>query len=254
MNIELQNEHLRSRSYTSMKCAYFIFLLCLKNFWIMGSSVLLFHDRTENDPKYLFYGIIIISSMNIYCYLYRFIYTNHDTSITLIVMSYRIFTVLLRILYFIFILVFVVCKYDTDNNFPSYFLWAYFIVEYIVFSLAIVAAFMVYCCSCSTMYPFIMIELTRNMFIITKKKDTMNYIQLGQYNNNHITLEDNNSLLEQKYGDTVTCPICYDDYQNNDEIMIFPCQHFYHKKCGTEWLYISKQCPMCRKSIEDISN
>jgi hypothetical protein len=31
--------------------------------------------------------------------------------------------------------------------------------------------------------------------------------------------------------------------------MLLPCQHPYHAGCITEWLQVSKQCPVCNKEV-----
>jgi hypothetical protein len=45
------------------------------------------------------------------------------------------------------------------------------------------------------------------------------------------------------------CIICFDDYINNEEIKMLPCDHFYHNKCINSWLQISQTCPLCRRNI-----
>ncbi len=48
------------------------------------------------------------------------------------------------------------------------------------------------------------------------------------------------------------CPICFEtiiespDHQN---LMFFPCGHFFHEKCGKKWLERKRECPTCRKEV-----
>jgi hypothetical protein len=45
------------------------------------------------------------------------------------------------------------------------------------------------------------------------------------------------------------CPICQEAYTDQDTLMLLPCQHPYHAGCVTEWLQVSKQCPVCTKEV-----
>lgn len=46
-----------------------------------------------------------------------------------------------------------------------------------------------------------------------------------------------------------TCGICMEDYAEDDELLVMPCKHLFHKKCIRGWLPISKTCPFCRFPI-----
>ena len=44
------------------------------------------------------------------------------------------------------------------------------------------------------------------------------------------------------------CVICLNDFDPEDEIVIYSCdtKHYFHKKCGAEWLDVRPECPLCR--------
>ena len=44
------------------------------------------------------------------------------------------------------------------------------------------------------------------------------------------------------------CPICLDN--NNLDVVIENCQHWYHKECIYNWLKESNSCPLCRVTID----
>jgi E3 ubiquitin-protein ligase RNF11 len=46
------------------------------------------------------------------------------------------------------------------------------------------------------------------------------------------------------------CPICFEDFEENDEIRYLPCCHFYHSKCVDDWLIRSFTCPSCMEPVE----
>ena len=49
------------------------------------------------------------------------------------------------------------------------------------------------------------------------------------------------------------CTICQFDFDDSEDIVIFDCDptHYFHKKCGLEWLDIKTECPLCRKDFEN---
>ena len=50
------------------------------------------------------------------------------------------------------------------------------------------------------------------------------------------------------------CCICYDEFIDNDEIMILPvCRHIYHPHCVIPWLTSHSYCPLCRHDYSGYS-
>ena len=49
------------------------------------------------------------------------------------------------------------------------------------------------------------------------------------------------------------CSICLINFHSDDEILVFSCdsKHYFHSKCGSEWLDIKTECPLCRKDFKD---
>ena len=52
----------------------------------------------------------------------------------------------------------------------------------------------------------------------------------------------------------ITCHICLNDYQAEDELRVMPCKHKYHKDCLDQWLKLNSVCPICKYNIQDESN
>merc|ERR1712217_261715 len=46
-----------------------------------------------------------------------------------------------------------------------------------------------------------------------------------------------------------TCTICLDDFHDGDVARRLPCRHDFHSECIKKWLRRSKQCPLCKYSI-----
>lgn len=44
------------------------------------------------------------------------------------------------------------------------------------------------------------------------------------------------------------CIICLITFSPEEEIVVFNCdtKHYFHAKCGLEWLEVKTECPLCR--------
>jgi uncharacterized CHY-type Zn-finger protein len=67
-----------------------------------------------------------------------------------------------------------------------------------------------------------------------------------------ITLKDNHRCIERNLDSD--CPICGEYMRTSPNVVIFlPCGHAMHHKCHQEYLVSSYQCPICWKSIGDMT-
>ncbi|PQE31393.1 RING finger protein [Rutstroemia sp. NJR-2017a WRK4] len=48
---------------------------------------------------------------------------------------------------------------------------------------------------------------------------------------------------------TGECSVCMDDVHLNDEVVVLPCNHWFHETCASAWLSEHNTCPICRKGI-----
>jgi len=56
--------------------------------------------------------------------------------------------------------------------------------------------------------------------------------------------------IEITQTESLTCAICYEDYQDENSLIRVPsCTHVYHKECIENWVRIKIQCPMCRSDF-----
>jgi E3 ubiquitin-protein ligase RNF115/126 len=46
------------------------------------------------------------------------------------------------------------------------------------------------------------------------------------------------------------CSVCMDDVKIGDEVVVLPCNHWFHETCAGMWLGEHNTCPICRKGIE----
>ncbi|KAG0361058.1 hypothetical protein BG005_009282 [Podila minutissima] len=49
------------------------------------------------------------------------------------------------------------------------------------------------------------------------------------------------------------CAICLCDYEDDEELRKMACTHYFHKECVDEWLRLHKNCPLCKRDIEDLA-
>ncbi|EPT30338.1 zinc finger, C3HC4 type (RING finger) domain-containing protein [Toxoplasma gondii ME49] len=61
-------------------------------------------------------------------------------------------------------------------------------------------------------------------------------------------------LSRQSISVNKACPICMVDLDDEDEVLIMPCdsRHFFHRACVEHWLETSQACPICRANIVNI--
>ena len=62
----------------------------------------------------------------------------------------------------------------------------------------------------------------------------------------------NKSLSERIFVSEIKelcCPICLEEYNNNNKIIKLNCDHIFHKHCIKEWFEKKDNCPNCRKII-----
>ena len=49
--------------------------------------------------------------------------------------------------------------------------------------------------------------------------------------------------------DDSACEVCQCDYEDEDEVMLLPCSHFFHKSCISRWFAMKTTCPKCRYAL-----
>lgn len=77
---------------------------------------------------------------------------------------------------------------------------------------------------------------------IALKDEELNALKKGRYYDIKIKNPD-----LAKY---TTCNICLDEYNDDSNCIILPCQHIYHNECITKWLgENSNKCPVCKKEV-----
>ena len=47
-----------------------------------------------------------------------------------------------------------------------------------------------------------------------------------------------------------SCPICYIDYEHDNEIKVLECNHAYHPSCLLNWVKKNACCPFCKNECK----
>ena len=50
--------------------------------------------------------------------------------------------------------------------------------------------------------------------------------------------------------DAGTCPICCDDFNDINKVILLKCGHLYHDECIKKCIFHNPKCPLCREKIE----
>jgi hypothetical protein len=60
----------------------------------------------------------------------------------------------------------------------------------------------------------------------------------------YLTLEDEQDAV---------CAICLCEYEDDEELRKMRCTHYFHKECVDEWLRLHRNCPLCKRDIEELA-
>jgi hypothetical protein len=52
----------------------------------------------------------------------------------------------------------------------------------------------------------------------------------------------------------ITCTVCLNDFEENEEVKQLPCKHYFHTECIEKWLQQKDACPLCNAGIDTTSS
>ena len=53
----------------------------------------------------------------------------------------------------------------------------------------------------------------------------------------------------KEFGFENSCPVCKEEFILNEECLLMPCEHHFHKDCLIPWLKERNSCPVCRYEV-----
>ncbi|KAG2182468.1 hypothetical protein INT43_007398 [Umbelopsis isabellina] len=57
------------------------------------------------------------------------------------------------------------------------------------------------------------------------------------------------TTTSQDVDENQDCSVCKEDFGVAEQVLILPCQHFFHQDCIKQWLQVNGTCPICRHSL-----
>ena len=72
---------------------------------------------------------------------------------------------------------------------------------------------------------------------------------LNYFNNTYKKRKYINNKLKLLLLNSNECAICLDKIENNKNIILLNCDHYFHKNCLDNWFVKSKTCPICRNDV-----
>ena len=79
-------------------------------------------------------------------------------------------------------------------------------------------------------------------------EDNMGNVNKG-LNKNQIDKLPDVKYDKNKYSENYQCIICMEEFENNENVKLLPCEHIFHKNCIKQWLLKQKTCPFCKAEI-----
>jgi len=79
-------------------------------------------------------------------------------------------------------------------------------------------------------------------------EDNMGNVNKG-LNKNQIDKLPDVKYDKNKYSENYQCIICMEEFENNENVKLLPCDHIFHNNCIKQWLLKQKTCPFCKAEI-----
>jgi Ring finger domain len=104
-------------------------------------------------------------------------------------------------------------------------------------------------------------------FLINRRMNMINYREISdiletvlQNSMNDTELKRDESIKidfrveKYKINDQKQCPVCQENYSENQDVALLNCNHIFHIKCISDWGKYKQECPLCREKINVISS
>ena len=62
----------------------------------------------------------------------------------------------------------------------------------------------------------------------------------------------NDEIASQDSQEGDQCSICFDTYEQGDQLRVLPCKHRFHLECVDPWLKTNKSCPLCKHEVDKV--
>ncbi|KAL4456867.1 hypothetical protein ABPG74_014505 [Tetrahymena malaccensis] len=132
------------------------------------------------------------------------------------------------------------------SSYPNHFYLALVYVIMGYFYLGIPLFFFASICLCM---PFMLV-----IYLVLRRR--RNGIQRGLDEDaiNSLPIKYLKDVEKKEEEDTLECCICLVEYEEDEEIIILPCnkKHHFHAKCIKQWVKINGVCPICKRDLKEL--
>jgi hypothetical protein len=261
-NIELNHQiYLQNRADSFLgkflKIFYFFLPLIFNLIFFVGDLIFLIEEWDKFSflsIKYWFLTITIYCFLSFILIIYKCI---HD--ITFInIREFPLINFLNNISYSTFIGIYLCgwILYSKIYNDNASFIKKIMFIHLIFYS--IVIGWMIFCITCLCGFLIYILSRIYNTNYNSDGNNSLNDQQIknltdykyfdGQIIKMDIKNKKELVKLDLKINDRMCC-ICLNNYQNEELLRLFVCNHHFHKICCDTWLLKHNSCPLCRKAV-----
>ena len=101
------------------------------------------------------------------------------------------------------------------------------------------------------------VDMSPNLVVRSSESSYEFYTRLGEtIGNVEVGIDDMNEVsrdIDQKNvkKEDIRCPICLEQFHEQQPLLILICSHVFCKTCINQWLKAHKTCPLCKIDLED---
>lgn len=211
--------------------------------FLFASTVIIIILTKQNDElQYAFMGLLVSDVIDLAILALMSLQPTGNRIYDTMNKTTRIFRYSKNVI-MIVLCIFCLVAIRSDQPFPVVymiirtFVWSTELIVYIFFC-------MLYICVNYTNHPYIIWMLVKINTALKLPINTINYKKQCYYKDLHM---DHVNLFNQNI-----CPICLVDFTADTIIVVTNCQHIFHEHCIEAWGIVKKNCPVCRKNVNEV--
>lgn len=194
--------------------------------WIFCGTLLIDKTKYSDNMKKIIYIYIILEMIYILIYADKLVKCKNNFRLLNPIIG------ILRVFWFLINWLFIFIIFNEKNTGFLY----YFSMFVAIVNLAYLL-FIIMCIPCITRYcdcfTFDYENKNTYLYILDDSIDLRlfkNIIRTGGYHE-------------------IACPICYENYNDDEKLRVLDCKHYFHINCIDEWLCHNSSCPICRINV-----
>jgi len=205
----------------------FIYLAIINT--TLGISIL--NDKNQYSNTFIFIRDYYFFFEACYLLLYSIKIKTRHTQLSI---GFRVISFMYKMIWgYLSIVCFpVIIVYESHKGFTYYFVLALFLLNILYFIGYVLLIF------------FVLIKIVR--FERVDNEDRARQRAYMAIVEDTLDIQAFSNKLKLEGYNEVCCPICYEDYIENESLRVLKCNHYFHINCVNDWLNKNKSCPICR--------